>query len=322
MRSDNMFYVYEWYIVETGEIFYVGKGHKNRYKVRKHNKLFDETIKKFNCESRIVEYFEDEQEAFLFEDKRIEELKKIGQCSCNINKGGIGGDAKHWNEEMRKKYSKNNVMKSQDQRNRMSEKNPMKNPETALKVGKTKRKKIMVDDKVYDSFTDAVNVYGGKIHYWLKRGYSNQQKPCYYVEDGPKQFKIKRHLGGAEPVVYNGKVYDCAKDVCKEFNISESTLSKYIKRGYTDKGIECRKLSDKPVKEYIPYTNGKPVYIDGVLYPSILQASIETGLDQRGIKYALKHSGYYKNIKCEYVNQQPIPVKSEYSNGKGSETNE
>lgn len=27
-----MFYVYEWYIVETGEIFYVGKGCKNRYK--------------------------------------------------------------------------------------------------------------------------------------------------------------------------------------------------------------------------------------------------------------------------------------------------
>lgn len=30
-----MFYVYEWYIVDTGEIIYVGKGKGNRYKVRK-----------------------------------------------------------------------------------------------------------------------------------------------------------------------------------------------------------------------------------------------------------------------------------------------
>ena len=28
----NKFYVYEWYNVETNEIFYVGKGCNNRYK--------------------------------------------------------------------------------------------------------------------------------------------------------------------------------------------------------------------------------------------------------------------------------------------------
>lgn len=30
-----MFYVYEWFIVETGEIFYVGKGTGKRYQVKK-----------------------------------------------------------------------------------------------------------------------------------------------------------------------------------------------------------------------------------------------------------------------------------------------
>ena len=52
-----MFYVYEWYVKETDEIIYVGKGCGNRYKVRKHNKFFNEMIKRFDCESRAIELF-------------------------------------------------------------------------------------------------------------------------------------------------------------------------------------------------------------------------------------------------------------------------
>lgn len=53
-----MFYVYEWYIKETNEIFYVGKGSGQRYKVTyNRNKLFNEIIQKHNCDSRIIKYF-------------------------------------------------------------------------------------------------------------------------------------------------------------------------------------------------------------------------------------------------------------------------
>ena len=68
-----MFYVYEWYLKETGEIIYVGKGSKKRYLCKQHNNLFKEMIKRFECESRIVKYFNDEIEAFNYEYKRIEE---------------------------------------------------------------------------------------------------------------------------------------------------------------------------------------------------------------------------------------------------------
>lgn len=38
-----MFYVYEWYNIDTNEIFYVGKGCGERYKqATKRNKLFQE----------------------------------------------------------------------------------------------------------------------------------------------------------------------------------------------------------------------------------------------------------------------------------------
>lgn len=53
-----MYYVYEWFIVETGEVIYVGKGTGRRYKVRKHNRLFNEMIRRFECDSRIVKEFE------------------------------------------------------------------------------------------------------------------------------------------------------------------------------------------------------------------------------------------------------------------------
>lgn len=318
-----MFYVYEWYNIDTGYIFYVGKGTKKRvYSKTSRNKLFLEYLKNNNCKYRIIKTFSNEKDALKFENKRILELKQNNMCSCNLDNGGTGGCHFSWTPEMKKYYSIYNGMKNAEQRNRMSKENPMKNPEIAEKVARTKRKHIIVNGKKYDSVTEAIKIYGGIVSYWLKTGYTNTHQPCYYLNNGPKDYKIKRKIAGGKPVVYNGEIYECGRDVCKKFNIPPSSLSKYMKRGYTDKGIECRKLSSKPVKEYIPYTKERKVFIDGILYESIKIASEQTGLEKRGIQYALKHSGYYKGVKCEYANQQPIPVKSEYSSREGSETNE
>ena len=38
--SKTDFYVYEWYIINTGEIFYIGKGRGNRYK-EKHTRAYE-----------------------------------------------------------------------------------------------------------------------------------------------------------------------------------------------------------------------------------------------------------------------------------------
>ena len=55
-----MYYVYEWYVIETNEVFYVGKGTRNRYKVKKHNKFFNDFISRQNCDSRIIKTFKKE----------------------------------------------------------------------------------------------------------------------------------------------------------------------------------------------------------------------------------------------------------------------
>lgn len=317
-----MFYVYEWYVVATDEIIYIGKGCGNRYKVKKHNPKFDALIKTIECKSRIISQFSSENEAFKYEKERIAQLKEIGQCICNIDAGGIGGSTKWWTDEMRKQYSDENIMKQSEQRNRMKTNNPMHDHSISAQVGRSKQKAIVVGNKRFDSLKDAVEVYGAKVTYWVKVGHTSNWEPCYYVEDGKKTVLPRRNLGGAKRIVYNGSTYECQRDVCEKFGFSPSTLSKYVNRGYTDTGIECRFESATPVKEYIPYTGCRPIIIDGVLYNSIKEAAETTALDARGIKYALKHSGLYKGHNCEYANQQPSLVKSETSNKEGSTTNE
>ena len=193
-----MFYIYEWYIENTNEVIYVGKGTKNRYKVRKHNYMFNEFLKRFNCNSRIIEYYENEQEAFTAETERISEFKSIGQCVCNINTGGRGGLSEHWTPEKRQKYSEKNVMKSAKQRKRMSKNNPMKNPEIAEKVARQIRKPVIVDGQYFESVTSAAEYIGTWDLYLTrclkeKQGFCKGHK-CEYANQQPSQENINNSI--------------------------------------------------------------------------------------------------------------------------------
>lgn len=168
-----MFYVYEWYIKDTQEIIYVGKGCRNRYKVTKHNKFFNELIKRFECESRIIKEFENEKDAFNYEYIRIKELKEKGQCICNIYEGGTGGTTNWWTDNLRKQYSENNVMKSENQRERMKKNNPMSNKNIAEKTNGQKRRKVVIGDTTYKSIKEAkqiLDVSYSNLITWSKRG--------------------------------------------------------------------------------------------------------------------------------------------------------
>lgn len=98
---NNDFYVYEWYNVDTGEIFYVGKGRKDRYKNTKNrNEYFKNYYNKYKCESRKVKENLTEEESFNLEIELIKEYKKQGMCKCNITDGGEGSTyekgSKYW----------------------------------------------------------------------------------------------------------------------------------------------------------------------------------------------------------------------------------
>lgn len=180
-------------------MIYVGKGCRNRYKVRKHNAFFNDMIKHYDCDSRIVKTFDDEEQAFAYEYDRVKELKSIGQCRCNIYDGGCGGTTNWWTEEVRKKYSVNNVMHSQKQRERMSKNNPMKNPITAEKVNSQKRTPVIIDGVRYNSITtgaEAIGVGVSGLAYALKDGRKCKGHECKYDNQQPNHENTDKSIVG------------------------------------------------------------------------------------------------------------------------------
>ena len=196
-----MFYVYEWFIVETGEIIYVGKGCRSRYKVRKHNKFFNDMIRRYKCESRIVKEFKNEKDAFEYEYLRINELKEQGQCVCNIHRGGYGGDTSWWTDELRERYSRQNVMKSESQRERIRKNNPMNNSEIAEKTNGQKRRRVVIGDKTYKSIKEAktaLKISYSNIITWGKNGITPNGEKCY-IEPQKQYWNINNVHGNQQP---------------------------------------------------------------------------------------------------------------------------
>lgn len=89
---DNNFYVYIWYVVDNGHVFYVGKGHANRCnRTSKRNNTFNYYLNNFNCANKIIESNLSEEDAFNREIYYISYYKSIGMADANYHKGGESG---------------------------------------------------------------------------------------------------------------------------------------------------------------------------------------------------------------------------------------
>lgn len=84
------YYIYEWYNIDTNEVFYVGKGTGRRKgMISNRNPYFKHYYNKHNCDVRIVkDEIEDENYAYELEVKLIAEYKSRGECFTNITDGG------------------------------------------------------------------------------------------------------------------------------------------------------------------------------------------------------------------------------------------
>ena len=240
-----MYYVYEFYIIDTNEIIYAGKGKGNRYKVRnQRNRLLKNMLTRYNCDSRIIKTFTNEKDAFDYEYDYIKEMKLKGQCVCNIHNGGAGGSGEYWTEELREEYSKNNVMKSEKQRQRMREHNPMSNPEIAEKANGQKRKPVIIGNKEYASIKDAkneLNVSYEAIISWCKKGINRKGEKCHFKGEKQIIFTDKRYnKGSCKSVIYNGKIYESPLDLAEELKCSKYQMYRWVKKGHTPDGTICK----------------------------------------------------------------------------------
>lgn len=86
-----MFYVYEHIRNDTNAIFYVGKGKNERaYRVNDRNEYWKNIVNKTGYTVRFVVKDVYEELAYLVEQERIDQLKRLGIKLANINAGGAG----------------------------------------------------------------------------------------------------------------------------------------------------------------------------------------------------------------------------------------
>jgi hypothetical protein len=322
-----MFYVYEFYIVETDEIIYVGKGTGARYKVRYgRNTLLQDMFEKYNCDSRIVKEFDNEKDAFRYEYERIKELKEKGLCKCNIHSGGAGGSSEYWTDELRKEYSENNIMKDESQRKRMSEHNPMKNPEISSKVNSQKKRPVIVGDKEYDSVKEACkanNVCFEVIQNWCNKGINQNGELCRYKDKEQVHFDGKRYnKGGCKPLTYCNKQYESAADLAEELNCTRNLIYRWLKNGFDNHGNSIRYNGDnRELKFDIRRHSNHTIIVNGIHYNSIKEAADANGVSVSCISYLLKKKRKSKKLICGYDYQQPSQENVDKSILEGSETN-
>ena len=243
-----MFYVYEWFIKNTGEIFYVGKGCGKRYLVRNRNEIFNKIIKENECDVRIVAYFEKESDAFDFEEKRIKELKSKNLAKANKDFGGNGGVAYVWTDEMKRRMSEFNPMKDEKQKNRMSENNPMKSKKVVEKMVKSKTKTVIINNIKYDSVKEAsliLNTHKETIYNWVKRGYDTNGHSCYYEEEGPKDFNFKK--SSSKAVFIDDLYFSSLREAANFLGVKDtSPLCKALKNNKPYKGHICKYANQQP----------------------------------------------------------------------------
>jgi len=122
---DKEYYVYEWYFIDTQEVFHVGKGKNKRAWERKYkrNKYFTSIVEKYKdkVDVRIYKKELTDDEACDCERERIKYYKSIGQAKTNFHEGGRGGYTGMYDSKERSKK----LSEAMKQRNIVGNRNPM-----------------------------------------------------------------------------------------------------------------------------------------------------------------------------------------------------
>lgn len=111
---EKRYYVYEWFNKENGEVFYIGKGTRNRYsQLTGRNNYFIDYYDTHKCESRIVYNNLTEEEAYQKEIELIDFYRINSNFRLtNVNDGGNGNPFP--SGELNPKYGKGEEIKGEN----------------------------------------------------------------------------------------------------------------------------------------------------------------------------------------------------------------
>lgn len=244
---ENIFYVYEWFNTDTNEVFYVGKGCRDRFKeTKQRNQLFQQYYNSHKCDVRIIKQNLTENDALKLENETILNYKNNDQCFCNLDNGGKGGLSFVWTDAMRQYKSNFNPMKSSEQRKRMSEQNPMYNKNSVEKMKQSSYKIIHYLNRDWTSqeIVDTFHVCITTAQRWAKRGYDTQGNPCYYK--GENQFKPKKTTC-SKGILLNNQYFPSLRAACDFLGVKDtSPLCRALKAGKSYKGYKCEYANQQP----------------------------------------------------------------------------
>lgn len=223
----NEYYVYEWYIIDTNEVFYVGKGKNFRYRdIKNRNKFFKDMYSSHNCMVRKVYENLTEEEAF---EKEIELIKYYKTNTnfrlTNQTDGGDGVSGWKPSQEFREKQSKISRARWADEefRDKMVQ---MRQDENSVYKSEEFRKKIsqIVSGKNNPNYHN----------YWTeeqKMALSKQRKgnPKYQDENNPNAKAII--------CLEDGEVFSCMKHAREKYHIKEhASVTIALKEPYRTAG--------------------------------------------------------------------------------------
>ena len=236
MDNERLYYVYIWYITETNEVFYVGKGKGRRYRqVSGRNKFFMDMYTSHNCNVKKIYENLTEDEAFQKEQETIRWYKENTDFRLtNQTDGGEGSTGWVPPEEFKKRQSDIHKAQWQDEefRARMLE---IRTDENGPYKSQEFREKI--SGLVQGEHNPNYN------HCWteeMKENLRRKQKEndLYTNETNPNAKRIM--------CVETGEIFDCIKFAIEKYNITDhSNMSAALKHPIrTAGGYHWVKYSD------------------------------------------------------------------------------
>jgi hypothetical protein len=238
---DGEYYVYEWFIKDTNEVFYVGKGKGNRYKETKsRNKFFLDMYKTHSCDVRKVFDGLTEKEAFAKEVELIAYYRKNTTFRLtNQTDGGEGSSGWRPDNTFKKKQSVIHKQQWQDDefRQRMMQ---IRSDENGPYKSKEFRNKIasLVSGKDNPNYA----------HYWTQemKDHLSKVRKQNGKSAGTNNVKATKII-----CLENGEVFDLIKYAMEKYNVKcEGSFTVALKNRYkTAAGLHWMIYEDRLLDE-------------------------------------------------------------------------
>lgn len=305
MDESRDYYVYIWFIKDTNEVFYVGKGRGRRYKqISGRNKFFTDMYGSHNCDVKKIYENLTESEAFQKEQETIKWYRENTNFRLtNQTDGGEGSSGWVPPEEFKEKQSKIHKAQWQDDEFR------------------DKMMAIRADENgPYKSqeFREKISV--------LVQGENNPNYNNHWTEEMKEKLSNKRKENGLSAnennpmakriiCIETGEVFDCIKFAMEKYHIKDHTnmtpALKYPIRtagGYHWVEYTDEFLDDEYRLNYlidVCLLNTKVISVicleDKVVFINATDLARSIGVTETYVRYHLHKEGIVKHNNKTYV---------------------